>query len=106
MRPEDFDGERPERPEGEREFPGFGERGGRDGERPEMPPEEGGQPPEMGERPALPDFEDMTEMPDFEDMPGMQEGFPEAGSDATGESSTEFYMSDKVNSFSGVKDAQ
>ena len=102
MRPEDFDGERPERPEGERDFPGFGGHG----ESLEMPPEEGGQPPEMGERPEMPDFEDMPEMPDFENMPGMQEGFPKAGSNATGESSTEFYMSDKVNSFSGVKDAQ
>ncbi len=76
-RPEGFEGDRPMRPEDfeERDFPGFGGHGERDGERPEMPP----------------------------DMP---EGFPGFDAkDASGESSTGFYMSDKVNSFSGVKDA-
>ena len=76
MRPEDFDGERPERPDGEKDFLGFGERGDKGGERPEMPP----------------------------DMPEVFPGF--GAEDASGESSTGFYMSDKVNSFSGVKDAQ
>ena len=89
-KPEDFDGGWPGRPDGEREFPGFGEHGKKEGERPEIPPEEDGKRHRMEEPP---------EMPDSESMP---EGFPGSG---TGESSTGFSMTDKVNSFSGVKDA-
>ena len=60
-----------------------------DGEAPSVP--EAGTPPD-GERPAL---------PEGETMPGRQ--MPESGGQSTApEASTDFYMNDKVNAFSGV----
>lgn len=95
------DGQRPEMPEG-----GFGG----DGQRPEKPEGFGGQRPEMpeggfrgegsfpgeGERPQMPEggFPGDGERP--EGFPGT----PENGSETA--PSTDFYMQDKVNAFSGV----
>lgn len=104
-----FGGERPE---------GMGERPGDMGERPDDMPEppEGEMPQDMGERPegmeeppAKP--EGMEEpfgeggRPDDMPEPPTDGGQPQgdaAGMESTGEASTDFYMQDKVNSFSGV----
>lgn len=86
--PKDSNGERPERPDGEKE-PGYAGSGEKD-----------------GNRPKIQDFEDIPDSSDFEDRPERPEEFPgPRGDDAEGESSTEFCMTDKVNSFGGVKDA-
>ena len=116
------EGERPEMPEG-MEFP--------EGERPEMPegmepgqrmelPEgetmpEGFDPSNMGGRGQRPENSEDRQPPEgFEgEMPTWPEGeipeMPEGGfggrggeSSGSGEASTEFYMNDKVNAFSGV----
>lgn len=92
----DFDGERPELPEGET-MPedGFGDRG-HGGQRPdgfggEMPGDFG------GEKPTLPEGETL---PDGEPPEGGHPG--QSDMDTGREASTLFYMQDKVNAFSGV----
>lgn len=74
-KPEGIDGERPDftPPDGDT---------GRDGQHPEKPD---------GERPTLPEGETM-----------MDRQPPEGGQNATGETSTGFYMNDMVNAFSGI----
>lgn len=92
----DFDGERPELPEGET-MPegGFGGQG-HGGQRPdgfggEMPGDFG------GEKPTLPEGETF---PDGEPPEGVHPG--QGGIDTAGEANTAFYMQDKVNAFSGL----
>lgn len=107
---QDFDGERPELPEGET-MPegGFG---GRGGQKEDGPGGFGGERPEGfdGEMPE--DFEGKMPLPDGETLPEgetppdgdrFEGGRPDgAGMNASGEANTVFYMQDKVNAFSGV----
>lgn len=83
-------------PGGERpEFPNDGQRPELpDGERPELPD---GELPD-GERPEFPDDGQRPEFPPNGEMPGTDD------ENATGKASTVFYMTDKVNAFSGVSD--
>ena len=82
-----------------------------DSERPEGRPSSGdGKMPEGGfggERPGMPKDFDPSSFEDFQpgQMPPDSEGVPGFGRQTSGEPSTEFYMSDKVNAFSGVKPA-
>ena len=102
-RPE-FNGERPELPEGE--FPQMP-----DGERPEWPEGEAPQMPN-GDRPQPPEG-GIPQMPEGEmpeppagGMPQMPGGFSqnEDGSITLEEAQSNFYMQDKVNAFSGLAD--
>ncbi|MFC7680784.1 S-layer homology domain-containing protein [Paenibacillus sp. GCM10028914] len=78
------DSQRPELPDGE--MP--------DGERPELPD---GEMPD-GERPEIPDDSQRPALPPDGEMPGTND------ESSTGQASTVFYMTDKVNAFSGVAD--
>ena len=93
-KPEGFDGEQP-----------------RKGDRPgDFTRPEGEQPPERpdGETSATPEGKDFTRgdrstLPEGETMPEGGPGFAPGGMDsAAGEPSTEFYMQDMVNAFSGI----
>ena len=94
--PENFDPQNI--PDGEKPQRGFGGGNG------QMTPPEGFD----GEMPTMPEGMERPELPEGETFPeGM--AFPEHGFDGrggenapTGEASTEFYMNDKVNAFSGV----
>ena len=100
-------------PPGGMEMPeGFdpGQMGGGRGQRPEggnFTPPEGGDfaPPQGfgGEMPAMPEGGEAPEMPGNFD-PSRMEGFGGRGpgSSQSGEASTEFYMNDMVNAFSGI----
>jgi len=79
-------GERPELPEGE--MPN-------EGEKPELPE---GEMPNEGERPELPE----GEMPNGSQRPELPEGEIPGGTGSM--AFTTFYMTDKVNAFSGVSD--
>ena len=92
---------------------GMGGMGGMGGERPEMPqgerPADMGEPPTDGERPdAMPEPPDgAAGTGEMGEPPAMPEGeAPVAAASVqisdTGEASTDFYMQDKVNAFSGV----
>lgn len=85
------DGEKPEAPDGERPQPGdFTPPDGDSGNQPPEKPDGDGTPPD-GQRPTL---------PEGETMPDRQP--PEDGQTAAGDTSTGFYMNDKVNAFSGI----
>ncbi|WIV20249.1 S-layer homology domain-containing protein [Paenibacillus polygoni] len=88
-------GERPEIPD-DSQRPALPE----DGQRPELPdgvtPGNGEMP--GGERPEIPDDSQRPALPPDGEMPGAN------GESSTGQASTVFYMTDKVNAFSGVAD--
>ncbi|MDO5153099.1 MAG: carbohydrate-binding domain-containing protein [Eubacteriales bacterium] len=107
---QDFDGERPELPDGET-MPegGFG---GRGGQKEDGPGGFGGERPEGFGGEMSEDFEGKMPLPDGETLPEgetppdgdrFEGGRPDgAGMNASGEANTVFYMQDKVNAFSGV----
>ncbi len=94
-RPEGFDGQPPQLPEGET-MPEGGFLGG------EPPEGFDGEMPQDGKRPEKLEGQP-PERPEGEDLPEMPQGFPggEQNADA-GEPRTDFYMQDKVNAFSGI----
>lgn len=88
-------GERPEIPD-DSQRPALPE----DGQRPELPdgvtPDNGDMP--EGEAPEIPDDSQRPALPPDGEMSGTN------GESSTGQASTVFYMTDKVNAFSGVAD--
>lgn len=108
--PEGFEpGQMPELPEGET-FPADFDPTQMDGGRGQRPEGGGMTPPEGfdGEMPTMPEGMERPELPEGEtfpegDMPELPEGGDRGqGNLQPGESSTDFYMNDMVNSFSGV----
>ena len=90
QRPEGEKGEKPTLPEGETMPEGF------DGQRPQRPDGEKSAPPE----------EEIPAMPDGEAPSVRGGGFGQGNIQAAGDPSTDFYMQDMVNAFSGITPAE